>query len=1172
MIENEWEDDSGMEEDINTYRHSSNNERKCQKKHNKAAYVDTKNHFEENYSDTLIHSGNCTISSINRKYEADVSLMYKEWGNDSGMEEDIILCNQSSNIERKCQKKHNEAANVDTKNHFKDHYSDAMKISEKCTTFSHTEYEANDNNHNNESKNDDAEGNSNFGDTDDDSEDNSDNNHDDESSDDECSDDEDEIKDNEPVTVNKTAEVPGFNYLKCLYTNADGLLNKLQDFKVKISEEKPDIISIVESHLQKDDKNIKYCPDEVLYIPGYNMYRKDNTEAVRGGILVYVKDNIIVTEDKVINGITSDFKESLWLVLKVGTDNVLLGTVYRKGSSKVGNNKILRNAIEKASKKYNKLIITGDFNHPEIDWVNSVVKGGKFTPAMRFYDCIMNNYLQQHVNTPTRARGSDKPSLLDLVITESSQTQVLPSLNVMEPFGLSDHSVITWKYLVSTTITDSITNEAEEPPKRNYTKVDYDKLNELLLDVQWATKFNGRNVDECMNILYEEVDAVAERCIPRKKNSKWHDRPPWMTKAARKCIRKKRCAWNRYLASPNYQKYMQYVKQRNVTTKKLRKAQREFEKNLAKNCKKNPKSLFKYANFKSNVKNNVIRLKDKEGNIKMTDLENAEILNTFFESVFTVEEDAETLEKVTKEEKALPDWLNYKGNICNDRLETFEITDSMIRDELQAIDPYKSNVKDCIHPKILKEGADSLLEPLKHIYNLSLREGKLPEMWKRGTITALHKGEDRHQAENYRPVTITSTLCRMLERILKKPILKHIEDNNLLVNEQHGFVGRRSCLSNLLLNMEKITETYDKGLPMDQIFLDLQKAFDSVPHQRLLCKLQQIGIHGEIYEWIKSFLSERYQRVGVNGVHSGWTKVRSGVPQGSVLGPILFIIFINDLPEHIEAWSSIFADDTKVLETVTNEDDCKRLQKDLDDLVEWAETWKLKFNPEKCKLMHIGYRNNHYNYYMKGHMLKKVETEKDLGVIMSHDLKPHANIEHHVKKANKMLGIIRRTFKYLNEDSFLALYKAYVRPHLEYCQQVSYPYLQKDADELENVQRRATKLVNTIRHLDYEDRLKKLNLFTLKQRRARGDMIMVYKILHGYININVSELFDLNTSSRTRGHKYKLIVPKVAKTEARRESFSQRTIIPWNNLPEHITSSNNVDEFKKGYDKYISLK
>ena len=1092
--------------------------------------------------------------------------------------EDDILCNQINNNsknETKCQKKHQKAVNVDTYDHFEDYNSDKLKYSDTFNNFSDKTYDTDQNSQKTEDRNEtqqqEKQSNGYLSDDsaywDTDTEEGSENSNEDESSDDE------EAQDtNIPITLNRNGEIPGFNYLNCLYTNTDGLINKLQDFKVKVSEEKPDIISVVESHIQTDVNNTRYyCPDEALNIPGYNMYRKDNTEEVRGGILVYVNDRITAIEDKVINGITADFKESLWLVLKVGNDDVLFGTVYRKGKSKVTNNTILRNAIEKASRKYSKFILTGDFNHPKIDWVNNVVKGGKFTPAVRFYDCIMNNYLQQHVKTPTRARGSDKPSLLDLVITESSQTQVSTSLNVLEPFGNSDHSVITWKYLVSTTPINS-TTETEELHRRNYTKGDYAKMTELLLDIEWAAKFKDKNVDECMDILYKEVDAVAEMCIPRKKNNKWHDRPPWMTKAARKCIRKKRCAWNRYLDSPTHLRYLQYVKQRNATTKKLRKAQREFEKNLAKNCKKNPKSLFKYANFKNGIRNNVIRLKDSDGNIKLTDSENAGILNSFFKSVFTIEEDADILEKVNNMERKPPPWLEYKGKVCDRLLEKFEITETMIRDQLEAIDPYKSNVRDCIHPKILKEGKDGLIQPLKLIYNLSLKEGKLPQTWKQGTITALHKGEDRHTAENYRPVTITSILCRMLERMLKAPIMKHIEDNNLLADEQHGFVRKRSCLSNLLLNMEKITENYDKGLPMDQIFLDLQKAFDSVPHQRLLFKLQRFGIHGEIYEWIKSFLSERYQRVGVNGTHSEWTKVESGVPQGSVLGPILFIIFIDDLPEHIEAWSSIFADDTKIVQTVCNDEDCKKLQKDLNNLTDWAEMWKLTFNPQKCKLMHFGYKNNHYSYYMKGHMLKKVETEKDLGVIVSHDLKPIANITHHVKKANKMLGLIRRTFKYLSIESFLALYKAYVRPHLEYCQQVSYPYLQKDITELENVQRRATKLVQSIRHLDYEDRLKKLNLFSLKQRRDRGDMIMVYKIIHGYMDIKISDMFTMNTNSKTRGHHLKLIVPKTAKTEIRRESFSQRTIIPWNNLPDNVTASKNVEEFKRGYDKYISQK
>ena len=205
-------------------------------------------------------------------------------------------------------------------------------------------------------------------------------------------------------------------------------------------------------------------------------------------------------------------------------------------------------------------------------------------------------------------------------------------------------------------------------------------------------------------------------------------------------------------------------------------------------------------------------------------------------------------------------------------------------------------------------------------------------MWKKATVTALHKGDDKHNAMNYRPVSITSVLCRTMERILKKVIMEHIEVNELLIREQHGFVSKRSCLSNLLLNLEYLTSCYDSGKAVDQIFLDLQKVFDTVPHQRLLFKLKKLGIGGNMYAWIESFLKDRYQRVAVNKENSSWCNVKSGVPQGSVLGPILFILFVNDFPEIIDALCSIFADDAKITDEVSNEEDAQKLQEDLNKL------------------------------------------------------------------------------------------------------------------------------------------------------------------------------------------------------------------------------------------------
>ena len=210
-----------------------------------------------------------------------------------------------------------------------------------------------------------------------------------------------------------------------------------------------------------------------------------------------------------------------------------------------------------------------------------------------------------------------------------------------------------------------------------------------------------------------------------------------------------------------------------------------------------------------------------------------------------------------------------------------------------------------------------MIKPLNFLFNKSLQLGKVPKRWKYATVTALHKGEDRHDSKNYRPVSITSVICRMMERILKTHIISHLEDNSILVDEQHGFVSKRSCLSNLLLAMEELTSIYEEKLPIDEIFLDIQKAFDKVPHQRLLYKLKKVGIEGEMLSWIESFLSERYQRVSIKQSHSKWTRIRSGVPQGSVLGPILFILYINDLPDLVKASCSIFADDTKLIKTIS---------------------------------------------------------------------------------------------------------------------------------------------------------------------------------------------------------------------------------------------------------------
>ena len=297
--------------------------------------------------------------------------------------------------------------------------------------------------------------------------------------------------------------------------------------------------------------------------------------------------------------------------------------------------------------------------------------------------------------------------------------------------------------------------------------------------------------------------------------------------------------------------------------------------------------------------------------------------------------------------------------------------------------------------------------------------------------------------------------------------------------------------------------------------------------------------------------------------------VRSGVPQGSVLGPILFIMYINDLPEGIKSYCSIFADDTKVLSRIRTLEDADALQQDLIAMEEWAGIWKLKFNPMKCHVLHIGKKNPRYLYHLNGHLLPEVTSEKDLGIMINHDLKCEINTLYQAQKANKMLGIIRRTFSYLNKDSFLMLYKTYVRPHLEYGQQALHPYLAKDTECLEKVQRRATKLVQCLEHLPYEQRLKELGLYSLYDRRVRADMLTVYKIIHGDIDIKMDGILQFDKHTDTRGHNFKLAMPKRCNTDIRRNAFSYRVVVPWNKLHINIVNSLNPQEFKRSYDKHM---
>jgi hypothetical protein len=385
--------------------------------------------------------------------------------------------------------------------------------------------------------------------------------------------------------------------------------------------------------------------------------------------------------------------------------------------------------------------------------------------------------------------------------------------------------------------------------------------------------------------------------------------------------------------------------------------------------------------------------------------------------------------------------------------------------------------------------------------------------------------KNKSDAANYRPVALTSVPCKVLESLIRTKLVQHIEKNKLFSDHQHGFMKNRSCLTNLLETFEEWTSALDAGYGLDVLYLDYQKAFDTVPHQRLMVKLKWYGVDKSLLRWISEFVGRREMRVVVGGVGLYWGPVSSGIPQGSILGPLLFVLYVNELPSLMKSRVKLFADDTKLWRSIKSNQDAQLLQDDVSTLIEWSGDWLLKLSIDKCKKLSVGNTPFSEYYIEEGSIrttIQAVREEKDLGIFVSEDLKWSLQCGKVASKAMMALGLIKRTFPCLNKELFLTLYSTYVRPHMEFCVQAWSPYLQKDIATLERIQRRATKLVKCISKLSYQDRLRYLGLYSLERRRKRGDLIETFKILSKIDDTDPDLFFELSRTTHLRGHSMKL--------------------------------------------------
>ena len=934
--------------------------------------------------------------------------------------------------------------------------------------------------------------------------------------------------------------------VKIMYTNIDGVVTKKLEVQDYVNSRKPDLVCLTETKLQE------IIEMKTLNFKGYNIWRKDRRDKFGGGVLVMAKDNLKVEE--VEYGKNKAEAISVRIKLQNGeTQKVIVAYVPPKTTAwrQEEYSDLLDDTIDSLEgmmKNNKKVILVGDFNCGNIDWENLEAQGNENSWGNRLLQLAMNNLLKQWVSENTRYRGDDEPTRLDLVFSKEPQEM---KVDYQSPVGKSDHVLLELETV------NNMVEERGEPHKANrlnYAKTNFEGLKGFFSHINWKRIEDAPSVQEKYKRFLEIYEDGVKEFVPLYK-VKEKKRNDWFNDRCEKAKRARDKAWDKLKKRRNENAQREYKTLRNEYVNIRREEERKYEKNIVEKCKEEPKLFYRFINEKTKHKENIIKLK-KDGVLYEKEEEISELLNTSFQSVFTRE--TEFVE---------PEAMNEVPKMGEIKVEVEEI-EKYLRD----LDCRKATGPDEVSGWVLKECREHLVVPIHHIIASSISTGEVPEEWKRANIVPLFKSGCKEDPLNYRPVSLTSIVCKICEKVIKDRWNKHLEENKLVSERQFGFRKGRSCVTNLLSYYSRVIDAVqERDGWVDSVYLDLRKAFDKVPHRRLLWKLENMGgVTGKLLTWMENYLQGREMRTVVRDVKSSWKEVTSGVPQGSVLAPLMFLVYINDLGNGLKSYISLFADDAKIMKEIKTLKDCEDLQKDLDKVHDWSLLWEMEFNTRKCHVLEMGKSKNRptRTYRIGRETITKSADEKDLGVTIQDSLSPEKHINRIFGNTYSMLVNIRVAFTYMDKEMMRKIISTLVRPKLEYAAIVWSPHLKKHVIKLERIQRAATRMVPELANLQYEERLKELNLPTLEERRERGDLITLYKLVNQVEEVDRDDLV-LRVDGRqqsTRGHSCKLKKPR-CRSDVKKFSFPARSIDIWNQLQGEVIEARRVSSFKEKLDR-----
>ena len=914
--------------------------------------------------------------------------------------------------------------------------------------------------------------------------------------------------------------------LKVAVVNCDGISGSKSnaDFRCFLYHHKPDIVLGCESKLNGQ-------PTYNIFPTNYVIYRKDRI-TFGGGVFIAIKD---IYPSYPLNNDSNC--EIIWASLQLPCQKkVLLASFYRPPHSSIEVTtefiKSVNNLFQEQAPAYPHLIIGGDFNLPGIDWKNMEITGhNDIEISNSLMDCIQEHNLSQLTERPTRGEN-----IIDLLFTSNPN---MLSNETHAPSPSYDHDAVFFDFSVR-----PLVNSKPAYPVYLYKKANLDGLQKELEDL--ATEFTqSRNhrqytVDENWEFFKTRLRLAADRHIPQKQ-VKPNRRLPWITTTIRRMMRKRERLFKKARKSKNATLWQAYKKYRNSVKKQIEIAHNKYVNEVIGGSLEDGdgKAFWNYIKLNRTDSIGVPPLKDENNNVIESNRGKANVLNNHFQSVFTNEDTTN---------------IPSKGPSPFTEIEDIIVTSPGIEKQLQNLKPNKAAGPDQISPWILKNFANECARMLQIIYIQSYETGNLPSEWKTAVVSPIHKKDDKSSPKNYRPISLTCIACKVMEHVLCSHMSKFFQANNILSPHQHGFRKGFSTETQLITVLDDWLRSLDKRRRTDVLLLDFSKAFDTVPHKRLLHKLSYYGISGKTHRWIENFLTSRSQCVQVCGERSGWVKVSSGVPQGTVMGPLLFLIYINDITSKVRSKIKLFADDAVLYSEIMTPNDMLSFQHDINQLHKWSYTWQMNFNLTKCNIMSISRSKQTVDppprYHIQNHELEVVDSHKYLGVMIQDDLQWDSHVRAVKAKATKLLGLIRRNLSSCSPQVKEQAYNSLVRPGLEYAAAAWAPHEKQHIKALEAVQRSAVRFVsgNYSRYSSVTTLRRDLGWETLHCRRHLAAATTFYKIVNHLVYLPIPPTV-LPADSRTRSnHPYKFR-HIAAQSDAYKYSFFPHIIPLWNSLP-----------------------